>query len=158
METVRRLGLRALLEGCGLVAVSAVAAAGMWLATGGPDRRVPCDGSALEPGQVCLAEVLETGGEILWADARPRALWKRNGMEGAVLLTDDAAEDFDELLAACFEQVAGADRVVVYCGQAGCGSSEAVAARLRETGLAREVLVLYGGWKALHAAGLTGSK
>ncbi len=148
---------RALTEGAVLVLISVLSGAAMWWAAGGPDRRVDCDPAGMAPGMVCLETVLEEGGEILWIDARTRKLWERNGVPGSVLLTDDAKEDFDELLAQCFERVAQADRVIVYCGQEGCGSSTAVAERLRETGLAREVLILYGGWKALYAAGLTDS-
>ena len=103
---------------------------------------------------MCLEEVLQDEGAVLWVDARPRALWERNGMKGSVLLTDDGAEDFEALLADCFQQLAEADRVVIYCNQEGCSSSEGVARKIRETGLAQRVEVLFGGWKALQGAGL----
>ena len=52
-------------------------------------------------------------------------------------------------------QLFDAPRVVVYCNETGCGSSQAVAEKLRSLQLVERVDVLYGGWKALRAAAKT---
>ena len=150
--------MRALAEAAALVGAAVLAAGVMWLVTGGPDRTVPCDPATLEDGYVCLETVMTAPEGVLWVDARPRALWERNGMAGSILLTDDAAEDWDSLLAEAGERLVTAERVVVYCGQEGCGSSKAVAAKIRESGLAPEVKVLFGGWKALFGAGVVAAR
>jgi rhodanese-related sulfurtransferase len=150
--------MRAIMQAAGLTAGAVTAATITWLITGGVDRSVPCDPDRVEEGSMCLSTIQESGGDVLWIDARPRSLWKRNGLPGSILLTDDAAEDWDDLLAAAGERLVMAELVVVYCGQEGCGSSKAVAAGILESGLAREVEVLFGGWRALYAAGLTDSR
>lgn len=129
-----------------------LAAGATWLVAGGPDRRVACDPATVEPGSVCLVS-LEGVDEILWVDARTRGEWTRNGLPGSILLTDDAAEDWNTLFEEAAEPVAMSGRVVVYCGQEECGSSKAVAQKIRESGLQPDVSVLFGGWKALYAAG-----
>lgn len=147
----------------GVGALSVIAAAITWKVVGPPDRSIPCTEELLKPGQVCLETVNEwEKGSFLWVDARPRHLWERNGMEGAILLTDDNEENFDELDAGFMMAVFGDgtpfEKVVIYCNEEGCGSSEAIATHLRNShaqSLGFEVYVLYGGWKALAAAGRT---
>ena len=122
--------------------------------TGGIDRSVACEESVLKPGQVCLRTAREwaaAGEDVVWVDARKRSLWKKNGLDGAVFLTDDPKEDWDALLAVAGEKLAMADKAVVYCARKGCGSSEAVARKIREVGLTEDVFVLFGGWRALEA-------
>lgn len=141
-----------------IVAISALALAGAgitWRVAGPPDRSVPCDPAAIPAGEVCLTTVTgEWGGEVLWLDARSRAEWQRDGLPGALLVTTHASENFDELVAGALEQLAAAKRVVIYCSDTGCGTSHEVAKRLREFGIGPEYHVLYGGWRALSAAGL----
>ncbi|MDA7519270.1 rhodanese-like domain-containing protein, partial [Akkermansiaceae bacterium] len=147
---------------CGLVGIFLLSVGGAfltWWVTGPPDRRVACDSGSLEAGEICLADVLKWEKEsILWVDARTRALWKKNGAEGSILLTDDNAEDYDELegnfVEAAFREGDPYHRIVIYCGDKGCGSSKAIAAAIREKFaemMGFEVYVLYGGWKALAA-------
>ena len=147
--------MRSAIREVGLVVLVALLAAGAtWLVVGSPDRSVPCLAEELEEGWICLDDLLASGEEVLWVDARPRAEWKRNGIMGSILLTDHNAESWDDLLADAAEKLFGAPRVVIYCNETGCGSSQAVAEKLRELQLADRVEVLFGGWKALRAGGI----
>ncbi len=134
--------------------VLALAAFGLtWLVRGAPDRSVICGPEVLEKGEICLAEVPAEG--VLWVDARSRAEFAQSAVPDAILLTDDRHENWDELLQQAAPEIVGAQMVVVYCNSKACGSSEAVAGKLREIGLGPEIRVLHGGWKALAAAGRT---
>ncbi|MEM9081137.1 MAG: rhodanese-like domain-containing protein [Verrucomicrobiota bacterium] len=108
-----------------------------------------CVVAELKPGWICIEDVGSLGEAICWVDARPRREWERNGVEGSVLLTDDAEEDFEGLMAEAFERFTECDAVVVYCSGT-CESSEAVAEKVRELGLFAEgqVRVLEGGFRA----------
>lgn len=138
------------------------AAALTWWIVGPPDRSVPCNTSNLEKGHVCLETVLSwEAGSYLWVDARLRNIWSKNGVPGSVLLTDDNTEDYDSLIdrfmTAVFREGDIYPKVVIYCNEAGCGSSKAIANQLREglaSDLGFEVYVLHGGWKALATEGL----
>lgn len=135
--------------------ISAVALLGallVWQVAGPPVR--------LAADEVELTTVVnDWGSKVLWVDARKRADWMRDGVSGSVLITLDAAEDFDSLVAEALPRVAAAPRVVVYCGEPGCGSSREVAKRLRTFGIGPQVFALHGGWRALADAGLvSGSK
>jgi rhodanese-related sulfurtransferase len=138
--------------GSGLQAsvIAAVALAGallLWKVVGPPQR--------LADDEVELATVLgEWGGEVVWVDARKRAEWERNGLEGSVLINTDAAEDFDTLVAEALPQLAPAERVVIYCATAGCDTSRLIARRLREYEIGPEFYALHGGLRALVEAGL----
>ena len=130
--------------------ISVVAAVGsmvVWCVHGPPQR--------LAPDEVELATVLnDWQGEVLWVDARKRAEWEKNGVAGSVLVTLDAAEDFDALVEAAFPRLAESQRVVIYCGDPGCGSSREVAARLRALDFGPQYFALHGGWGVLAAAGM----
>jgi len=139
------------------ISLMSVAAAFLtWMLVGPPDRSVPCNAQELPKGQVCLSTVLEWDpGEVLWVDARPRDYWRRNGVEGSILVNDQ--EEWGSMEESFVLAVFGdgsqlKTKVVVYCNQAGCGSSEYVADRLRQKhseALGFEVYVLSGGFKAL---------
>ena len=144
-------------------AVSLFAAGVTWWIVGPPNRSVPCDPESLDSGHVCL-ETVQSWGEdaCLWIDARPRALWEKNGVPGSVLLTDDNQEDYfeleEEFMSALFNGGEIYPHVVIYCNEAGCGSSKAIAKNLREGSASQfgfEVHVLHGGWKALASEGMT---
>ncbi|MDB4353859.1 rhodanese-like domain-containing protein [Akkermansiaceae bacterium] len=144
--------------GLGLLAVFAATAT--WKIVGSPDRSVPCAVDELDVGEVCLSEVKKwADGTYLWVDARPRALWQKNGISGSVLLTDDNEEDFltleEKFMQVAYREGDPFQKVVIYCNEEGCGSSKAIAKGLREKFtemMGFEVFVLYGGWKALAAA------
>ena len=146
-----------------IAAISAAGALATWRVVGPPDRSlppVPCDPATVPAGEVCLATVTgDWGGQVVWADARPRAEWQRDGLTGSVLLTPDAKENFDSLVAEALPKLAEAKRVVIYCADQGCGTSHEVAKRLKGYGIGPEYFVLHGGWRALTTAGLvSGSK
>lgn len=152
------------LGGAALIGILSLAVAGMtWWIVGPPDRSVSCDAEALELGHICLETAKSwEGGSCLWIDARPRELWEKNGVPGSILLTDDSQEDYDllfeEFMNALFNGGKIYPHVVIYCNESGCGSSKAIAKQLREEvaeDFGFEVHVLYGGWKALAAEGMT---
>lgn len=129
-----------------------------WKVVGPPDRTVVCDPLDLPPHHVCLSTVRSwSPDEILWADARPREDWKKDGVAGSILVNDQ--EDWDQMeeqfVMTIFGDGSGArNKVVVYCDQSGCSSSTYVAERLRERHgetLGFQVFVLHGGVKALRS-------
>lgn len=138
-----------------VLGLAVFAAFGAWRLAGPPPVPVApdCDPAALPPGEVCLESVRDDA-SVLWIDARTASEWRHDGLPGSIHLTTAGGEDFDALVAANAGKLAGAERVVVYCGDLGCGISKEVANRLREYGLVREASALYGGWAALKAAGM----
>lgn len=139
--------------------LSLVAAGLTWWIIGPPDRSIPCEQIELVKGDVCLKTVLTWEADsYLWVDARPRKLWKKNGVNGSVLFTDDKNEDEFELIEAFMNAVFRDGhifpKVIVYCNESGCESSKSIAVKLRDEygmNLGFEVYVLHGGWKALAA-------
>ena len=107
-------------------------------------------------------------GDVLWVDARKREEWKRNGLPGSVLINLESDEDFDSMIAEALPRINQAKRIVIYCGDSGCGTSHEVSKRLCGYGLGvkgdrtksdpaangPEIYVLYGGWDTLAKAGL----
>lgn len=127
----------------------------VWKVAGPPER--------LKEHEVELSTIMsEWGGEVVWVDARKRAEWERNGMPDSVLINTDSGEDLDTLVAESLHILAPADRLVVYCGTAGCETSLQVARILREeylAGVGPKCYALYGGVQTLIDAGLiSGSK
>ncbi len=149
----------------GIIALSLTATSVTWWVRGAPDRAIVCDPESLKAGEVCFSEVKEWQKDsYLWVDARPRKLWKKNGVIGSVLLTDDNEEDYMALQGNFMLSLTGGSepyqRVVIYCNEEGCGSSKAIATSIRKDfgeAFGLEVYTLFGGWKALAAEGLTNS-
>ncbi|MBK1834058.1 rhodanese-like domain-containing protein [Roseibacillus ishigakijimensis] len=139
-------------ESLALILLAGLASVATWFAWGGPERGEACDPATLEPGQICFAEAARLP-HVLWVDARPRALWEKNGFPGSILLTDDSSEDFALLMGEAFESLANAEAVVIYCATSGCGSSEAVAEKIKELEILppEKVYVLAGGWQSLES-------
>ncbi len=115
---------------------------------------ISCDPQTLSADEICLRTVLEDWeNDCVWIDARRRVDWQKNGLPGSLLLTTADGENFDRLLEQAFPVMAEKNkRVVVYCGDVGCGTSREIAKRLREYQLVPEVRALHGGWKALSQA------
>ena len=138
-----------------LTGLSGVASLVTWQLVGPPDRSVACHQADLPKHSVCLSTVRTWPvGEILWVDARPRADWEKDGLDGSVLMNDQ--EDWLDLEPEFMMQMMLATRptVVVYCNQSGCGSSKYIADQLRSRhadALGFQVYVLEGGIKALLA-------
>jgi rhodanese-related sulfurtransferase len=136
-------GLQALVIGV----VALLGSLAVWKLAGPPER--------LRDGEVYLSTVQEEwGGEVLWVDARKRSEWKKNGLAGSVLISLEAGEDFESLVAEAIEKFATAERVVVYCGSRGCSTGLEVAAKLEEFQLGPRCYSLHGGVQTLIDAGL----
>jgi len=146
--------MKVALQIVGVVAIAAAGAGATRLILGPPDRGLLCDAGKLQPGEVCLESLKNDAAEILWIDARPRAAWLRDGMARSILVTDHPDENLDGLIAEAFPRLVSAKRVVVYCSDAGCGTSKVIAKRLSELEAGPTILYLHGGWRALNAAGM----
>lgn len=131
--------------------VSSMAAGASWLLKGEPEEPQPflCDPEAIAEDEVCLADV-EYG--ALWIDARPRADWEKNGVEGSILWNFDPAEDAQTFESEAVIHIIGAPQVVVYCESEACGTSRQVADLIKKLDLGPPVKVLYGGWNALRGS------
>lgn len=133
--------------------LSAMASFVTYKVVGPPDRTVRCDQESLPEHFVCLATVRSwPADEVMWVDARSKGEWQKNGVEGSVLVNDQ--EDWIELEFGFMSKMNEEfkSRVVVYCNQAGCGSSKYVAKQLREKHsetFGFQVFVLNDGIKAI---------
>jgi rhodanese-related sulfurtransferase len=91
-------------------------------------------------------------------DARSRAEWEKDGVQGSVLWNMDPREDANAMEAAAAARIFGAGLVVVYCGSEACGISRQIAEKIRKLDLGPQVKVLHGGWAAMKGgANLRGS-
>ncbi|WP_193211853.1 rhodanese-like domain-containing protein [Luteolibacter marinus] len=152
--------MRAATELVLILAVAALGALATWKISGPPSREVPCDPASLGADEICLATLTAEWpeGSFIWIDARSESEWKDGGVPGSIHLTTVSEIPFDQQIEASFEKLATAQRVVVYCSTAACGTSKEVVKRLNELGMIPEVRALHGGWDALKQAGMvTGS-
>lgn len=132
-----------------LVLISVAAAGATW-AVKGPPAKAPlakCDSKSLKEDEICFADVT---GNVLWVDARSRAEWEKNGLQGSTLWNLDPKEDMQQFEAETAMKVLEVDLVVVYCGSKTCGTSRQVADRIRNLQLGPSVKVLYGGWDSIR--------
>jgi rhodanese-related sulfurtransferase len=140
-----------------IIGLAGIGAGLTWWAKGPPDRSVPCEPALLKADQICLSRVMaDWRGAVLWVDARSRAEWRRETVAGAVLWNLDEGEDMQAFEAAVAMRIADGGPVVVFCASESCGVSSQVAERIRKLEMGNEVKVLYGGWRALRAAGPQG--
>jgi len=130
-------------------AVSLAAAGGSWLLKAPPEEKPAfvCDPAKIRDDEICLADVK---GNFLWVDARSRAEWKENGLEGSILWNMDPKEDAYLFEREAAPHIAAAELVVVYCGSEKCGTSREVAEKIRGLDFGPEVKTLHGGWDALR--------
>lgn len=135
-----------------IAAVALLGAGGTFWVKGPPSRMLRCDPATLKPDEVCL-EGIPAGSDVLWVDARSRADWEKNGLEGSILWNLDPTEDMQAFEADAVVRIATTPRVIVYCSDENCGVSRQVAQRIRALDLGAEVSVLRGGWRALSEAG-----
>ena len=95
--------------------------------------------------EVAWSTIREWPGLRLLVDARSEVAFRRQHIPGAFPLGE---AQWEERLPAFIKAWQPGARVVVYCDNAGCQASQAVARRLRrELGIA-DVFVLKGGWSA----------
>jgi rhodanese-related sulfurtransferase len=86
--------------------------------------------------------------EVLWVDARSAAEYAAGHVPGAVHLNEENwGTGVMELMLVWLEDPR---MMVVYCAEAGCGSSKQLAMRLREAVTEAEIYWLKGGWEALQ--------
>ena len=98
----------------------------------------------LLPGDIRLvdAQVLD----VIWVDARQEADYEAGHIPEAILLNED---DWDGGLIRLMERWMDSPRpIVIYCSDAGCGTSRRVAERLRHDLPDAEIYSLRGGWDA----------
>ena len=98
-----------------------------------------------DPARVSMVEasVVKTWkNAFIWVDARPRADFLRDGIPGAISLSEDEWERSIDTFLDAWE---AGKPVVVYCGGGDCGTSESVARRLRKEARIPEIYVLKGG-------------
>jgi rhodanese-related sulfurtransferase len=141
----------------GISAIAAIVTRSMHSSVEAP---IICNPATLAADEICLQTVIDDwGNDCVWIDARRRADWEKDGLPGSLLLTTADGESFDQLLELAFPTLAEKQkRVVIYCSDAGCGTSREIAKRLREYQLVPEVRALHGGWKALSQAGMVKPK
>jgi rhodanese-related sulfurtransferase len=95
--------------------------------------------------EVVWSTVREWPGLKLLVDARSGEAFRRQHIPGALPLSEG---QWEERLPAFIKAWQPGARVVVYCDNAGCQASQAVARRLRRELGINSVFVLKGGWGA----------
>lgn len=101
-----------------------------------------------DPFQVDLAGVRAME-EVLWVDGRSRAAYEKGHYKDALHL-DPGGTDYEEGLTQVLMVWDPAVPVVVYCDDAGCGSSRELAKRLRTELGVETIYWLAGGWESLR--------
>lgn len=100
------------------------------------------------PLAISLTEVNALRAErVLWIDARSEDEYATDHVPGAILLNED---DWETGFEALLHQWNPAQTLVVYCDEATCHASEAVAQRLRHEMSVESVYFLEGGWAVLR--------
>jgi rhodanese-related sulfurtransferase len=99
--------------------------------------------------ETTLAAVRDHRGPLLWLDARPAADFARGHIPEALPLNPD---DWDQQIVAIIAVWQPGTRVIVYCDDRACGSSRAVADKLRREYQFDDVVILHGGWTAWQKA------
>jgi rhodanese-related sulfurtransferase len=95
--------------------------------------------------EVAWGAVREWPGLKLLVDARSEEAFQQQHIPGALTLSE---AQWEERLPAFIKAWQPGARVVVYCDNAGCQASQAVARRLRRELGINNVFVLKGGWGA----------
>lgn len=99
--------------------------------------------------ETTLAAVRDHRGPLLWLDARPAADFARGHIPEALPINPD---DWDQQIVAIIAVWQPGTRVIVYCDDRACGSSRAVADKLRREYQFDDVVILHGGWTAWQKA------
>lgn len=86
---------------------------------------------------------------VLWVDARPEVAFARGHVPGALSVPEEL---WEERLPAVVRAWQPGMRIVVYCDDRACDTSQSVARRLRRDLGVAEVFVLQGGWRAWNEA------
>ena len=99
--------------------------------------------------ETTLASARAHRGPLLWLDARPAADFARDHIPEALPLNPD---DWDSQIVPVITRWQPGTHVIVYCDDSACGSSRAVADKLRREYQFDEVVILHGGWAAWQKA------
>ena len=99
--------------------------------------------------EVTAETVRSWGDKVQWVDARKRAEFEDEHIEGAVLLNE---EEWESLVNGFLDAWEPEEHVVVYCDGGGCEASHEVARRIRAELKIEDVWVLKGGIKAWPAS------
>ncbi len=127
-----------------LLLISGVGVLRPWYA---PPEGLKWQAPPLKENEVLLSEVRQWPADsFLWIDARSAEEYEEDHIPGAILVNQ---QDWDNLVFANLEKIAGAPRIVVYCDSRRCDAGEEVANLLVEGGFAQgQVHVLHNGWQA----------
>jgi Rhodanese-like domain. len=101
--------------------------------------------AAVQTGEVNMA-VIRQWPRVLWIDARSEEAFDTAHWPGSVNLSFQA---WETQIGSFMHRWTPGDRIVVYCDDASCASSEEVARRLRQEYDLPEVYVLKAGWHVL---------
>ena len=99
--------------------------------------------------ETTLAAAREHRGPLLWIDARPAADFAHDHIPEALPLNPD---DWEAQIVDVLTRWQPGTRVIVYCDDRACGSSRAVANKLRHEYQFDDVAILHGGWAAWRKA------
>ena len=132
---------RGLVQILGILCLSAVVAIlNAWINPNAPSW----DAEALQEGEVSVSMARDMG-DVVFLDARSRADYAIEHIEGALLLNED---DWDTLLFQFLESWDAETPIIVYCSSLECQASGAVADRLKADLGFDEIYALKGGWEA----------
>lgn len=101
--------------------------------------------------EVTIAEVdMKWKGDVLWIDARSRALYEKHHVPGAVLINE---QERDQLL---FDNISllqdNKKPIVVYCDSGACQASRKIREHLKYNMAIDQIFVLHGGWDSLRGS------
>ena len=99
--------------------------------------------------EITLAAARAHRGPLLWIDARATADFARDHIPEALPLNPD---DWESQIVPVLTRWQPGTRVIVYCDDRACGSSRAVADKLRREYQFDDVAILHGGWAAWQKA------
>lgn len=98
--------------------------------------------AGITPIQLDTAKLLLQDPKVLFVDARPRNVWKRGRIPGAVSLPEEVS---DSLFPAFRDSVPMDRPLVVYCDGEECRSSDLLSKKLSQAGY-KYVYLFFGGW------------
>lgn len=105
--------------------------------------------AGITPIQLDTAKLLLEDPKVLFVDARPRNVWKRGRIPGAI----NFPEEVSDSLMQGFRDTVALDRpLVVYCYGEECRSSDLLSKKLSQVGY-KYVYLFFGGWVQWRDAG-----
>ncbi|MEN9309782.1 MAG: hypothetical protein RL173_3714 [Fibrobacterota bacterium] len=105
--------------------------------------------AGITPIQLDTAKLLLEDPKVLFVDARPRNVWKRGRIPGAI----NFPEEVSDSLMQGFRDTVALDRpLVVYCDGEECRSSDLLSKKLSQVGY-KYVYLFFGGWVQWRDAG-----